>query len=103
MTDPIKPALSPEEWALRHHFIQCFDSWDEETVGVGEVSAGPDYLHLTSHQHPIIAVFDAQSDRHALAALALHGQPFGFGPKPARKYPGKSTRTAPGQCPVKHG
>lgn len=80
-TAPMKPALTAEEWARRFHSIQCYDSWSEEQsekTGVGEISADLDYLRLTSHQHSEIANFSAPSDRHALAALALYGQPFGF-------------------------
>jgi hypothetical protein len=81
MPDEIRPALDPEEWARLHHWVQCYDSWSDEQsekTGVGEISAGPDYLTLTSHQHGEIADFSAPTDRHALAALALHGMPFGF-------------------------
>ncbi len=76
----IKPALTVREWGRKHHAIQCFDSWDESKVptGVGEIEAGPGYLYLTSHEHGDFADFSAGSDRHALAALCLHDQPFGF-------------------------
>ena len=81
-TEPtIPPALTPEEWARPHHFIQCYDSWGDgvdRRTGVGEINAGPKYLTLTSHQHSEIADFNAPTDRHALAALALYQQPFGF-------------------------
>lgn len=80
--EPIQPALSPEEWEARYHWIQCFDSWEGEEVqritGVGEIRADDAHLSVTSHQHHLHAVFDAPSDRHALAALCLYGQPFGF-------------------------
>lgn len=84
MPDQIPPALDEREWALLrrgHVALQCYDSWDEEvskTSGVAEVTAGADYLTLTSHQHPDFADFSAPADRHALAALCLYGQPFGF-------------------------
>lgn len=77
----IRPALSEREWQSKHHWIQCYDSWSEEAAaksGVAEIKAGDGYLHLTSHQHPDFADFSAPTDRHALAALALCGQPFGF-------------------------
>jgi hypothetical protein len=35
-------------------------------------------LHITEHQYPRYGVIDTPEQRHALAALALHGQPFGF-------------------------
>lgn len=76
----IKPALPEWEWAEKHHYVQCYDSWDEfaAKTGVGEIKAGPDSLRLTSHQHQEFADFSAPTDRHAIAALALHEQPFGF-------------------------
>lgn len=71
----IEPVLSATEWAHRHHLIQCFDSWDMfGPVGVAEIKAGPDYLHLTSHQHALVADFSAPADRLGLAALCLHGR-----------------------------
>jgi hypothetical protein len=81
MADEIRPALTAEEWAKRWHTIQCFDSWDEEEQnrsGVGEIHVEAGHLLLTSHEHSLRANFSAPADRHALAALALHGMPFGF-------------------------
>lgn len=81
MSEPITPALSPEEWKLSWRRIQCFDSWDNEESnlsGVGEIYAGGGELLVTGHEYHFRANFSAAKDRHALAALALHGQPFGF-------------------------
>ena len=78
-------ALTAGEWSemrrYGHLSRQCFDSpWDDDEAkhGVSEISASADSLHLTSHQHGRYATFDAPGDRHALAALCLHEQPFGF-------------------------
>lgn len=51
-----KPALRAEEWAAGSPRLDWHVDWN---VGV-------------------IAQMRDESDRHALAALALHGQPFGF-------------------------
>ena len=58
MTEPIKPALTPEKWreALR---------WAPQRV-------------LCDFGPPVGVHYVEESVRHALAALALHGQPFGF-------------------------
>lgn len=75
------PALSSVDWLGSLNHIQCYDSWSDEVserCGVAEISAGEDYFQLTSHQHPLIADFSAPSDRHRIAALALHRQSFGF-------------------------
>jgi hypothetical protein len=77
----VEAALTPAQWADEHRLVQCFDSWSDEVAartGVAEISEGPGYLHLTSHQHGEFADCSAPSDRHRLAALALHDQPFGF-------------------------
>ena len=78
-------ALTAGEWSemrrYGHLSRQCFDSpWDDDEAkhGVSEISASADSLHLTSHQHGRYATFDAPGDRHALAALCLHEQLFGF-------------------------
>jgi hypothetical protein len=58
MPDEITPALTPEQWWLAR--------------GAKEISLGEEWLHVGN------ALIDPRLDRHALAALALHGQPFGF-------------------------
>lgn len=71
MADEINPALTPEEWgAVRawpgvqrrgeHTFLQLLG---EEVYYEREGAA-----------------ISFEEDRHALAALALHGKPFGFEP-----------------------
>lgn len=63
MAEDVKPALSAEEWA---DVASDPDWWAAEADGLGRV-AGECLESRT----------DAER-RHAAAALALHGQPFGF-------------------------
>src|SRR5687768_15322393 len=62
MSDEIKPALTPEEWkagAFLERDGACAYLWPDGTFDVdGNRVEG--------------------RERHAVAALALHGQPFGF-------------------------
>lgn len=64
----IKPAMSPEEWK-------------QGETGDGQVFrtprswvSDPDALWVSDESHGSTRV----KDRHATAALCLHGQPFGF-------------------------
>ena len=60
MTNEIRPALTPEEWAdalAWPHGLKDYLVRPAERIGYGD---------------------DAPSDLHRVAALALHGQPFGF-------------------------
>lgn len=59
MSETVKPALTPEEWAE----LRLRDERGTARIDGGRVEAE--------------GRFDAEP-RHALAALALHGQPFGF-------------------------
>lgn len=72
----VKPALTAEEWA------------DFESYGV-ELSEGSDgvlvqsvssrgRLDIEPAEGTIATVDNEDGSRHALAALCLHGQPFGF-------------------------
>ena len=71
MTDPITPALTPEEWESKE---LAWPTVALSTTGdKGELSVWDGELDDDSH---FVKVKD--SDRHALAALALHGQSFGF-------------------------
>lgn len=63
MSDEIKPAMSAEEWQRK----QSRDAWINPEDG--QLYVGDDEWEW----RPVIA-----QDRHALAALALHGRPFGF-------------------------
>lgn len=62
----IKPALRPDEWAMPSDKfsgpIPGFIDWEDGTVDVQGGAAG----------------IKGERFRHMLAALALHGQPFGF-------------------------
>ena len=69
-------ALTPVDWSATR--VQCYESWDDTKSGVAEIVTEYGQFLLTSHQHPVIAVFSAPSDRRCVAALALHGQTFGF-------------------------
>jgi hypothetical protein len=67
-THATPPALTPEEWArARQDDLPQFE-------GGGRVSTAIETAHLYS-----VRAWDlTPGDCHALAALALHGQPFGF-------------------------
>lgn len=76
----VNPALTPEQWAVKHYNLKDFDSdiqvfppdpvmgRVEETLSVGGCCYDYSYHHSYHHD----------AARHALAALALVGQPFGF-------------------------
>lgn len=81
----IQPALTPNEWERQYLIVQA-ETYGEDDMpsygqGAAEIHAGPDYLYITEHQYPRYAVIDTPQQRHALAALALHMQPFGFTPR----------------------
>lgn len=63
MNEPIEPALTPEEWAEIAPGDGLWDRW--EAVWQDE--------------------FGAHAPEHAMAALCLHGQPFGFTHEDVRK------------------
>lgn len=67
MTAPITPALTAEEWAE-----QRIDRRDHDTI-----TLSPDTGGITVADG-FEGGYVSSDDRHALAALALHGQPFGF-------------------------
>lgn len=70
MSDDIRPALTPEEWAAGEK-VDRFDRWDERFVsGDDNAVTACDEVNCVHIRTPKL--------RHALAALALHGQPFGF-------------------------
>lgn len=74
MADEIRPALTPEEWRKRRA-----ESRDEDYPCVSfKVPPVEDYgRDVLKIKTPADLVLEPP-DRHALAALALHGQPFGF-------------------------
>jgi len=63
--DMVGPALTPEEWANPVNMQLGSDCWIKE----------PQSLLLSTACGCLL--FDVER-RHAIAALALHGQPFGF-------------------------
>lgn len=71
MSDPITPALTAEEWAsgTRYVLVPGTDVWE------GIVRANSDVLNVDANVNEGVAF--RGNERHALAALALHGQPFG--------------------------
>jgi hypothetical protein len=66
VADIIEPALTPEEWAAR----EKFDGFCE---GAKITKEGFRIVYDAG-----TAALDADQLRHGIAALALHGQPFGF-------------------------
>jgi hypothetical protein len=66
--DSITPALTPEEWATKG--VGRTDEWYAFIASDGTL-----VVDSTGHYHER-SIDD--EDRHALAALALAGQPFGF-------------------------
>lgn len=64
MSDEVKPALTPEEWAE----VRDDPTWWADRM--------QEAAHDTS-QH-LMTYLDEPYRHHALAALALHGQHFGF-------------------------
>jgi hypothetical protein len=71
----IKPALSHDEWGALRVFRERRDvgSWPVS----GEIAVVGDAIRVGPPEFaPSVLV--TSDDRHALAALALHGQPFGF-------------------------
>jgi len=84
-----QPALTHEQWAERDYRPRArdIDAWDREkperrttddsTQYVAKIGIGYDgCVTLMSRAHEWVAV--PPPARHALAALALDGQPFGF-------------------------
>lgn len=76
----VTPALTPKEWAAKEAEVS---SWLRIAVlqdGLLAVSVAPDDAHANDGESsPIHMATVGYAERpHALAALALHGQPFGF-------------------------
>lgn len=76
MGEPIPPALSPEEWAKRQIAAK---GWLAYIVSEEDAPDEVGQLGITSSGHDGES-FEGRA-RHAIAALALHGQPFGFKPQ----------------------
>ncbi|HEX6533456.1 MAG TPA: hypothetical protein VF041_02595 [Gemmatimonadaceae bacterium] len=89
-TPSLSPALTPEQWRDRDYRQQAaeIDSWakrtadreatDDATEYVAKLglTAGGDCVIVMSRAHDKVLV--PPPARHALAALALHEQPYGF-------------------------
>ncbi len=73
----IEPALTPEEWAAKWITIQA-KGYDSARNGAAEIKWGENGFYLTEHEHDRYGVFDEPRMLHKVAAIALHGQPFGF-------------------------
>ena len=76
MTDPLKiePALSAEQWAAKR--IDCPNGATVE-ISTNEQRAGA-LLGSCENCVTWLHGIEARGERHGIAALALHGQPFGF-------------------------
>lgn len=71
----IKPALTPEEWASRDRQDVCIDHAGRIAIS-SEVWM--DNSDGDAYRVSVTATIDDVEGRHAIAAFALHGQPFGF-------------------------
>ena len=67
----VQPALAPAEWNIGQRVTL------EQKVRVEHDGNGSEFLTIQDKPHHASYAFSG-NDRHALAALALHGQPFGF-------------------------
>jgi hypothetical protein len=63
----VKPALTPEEWSAKEYYRENSD----------QVKLCGKYLSVNNDESETCSLHDSEA-RHALAALALHEQPFGF-------------------------
>lgn len=71
MSEPVKPALTPVEWA--------HGGASDGTNFYVEIGGGIEKPSLALYQGDVGIAFRRGSGfAHAVAALALHGQPFGF-------------------------
>lgn len=83
MSEPIKPALTPEEWpSLAKKFYRREVDCRSITIarpdwGVFMLQERPKPLGEPGYDYYRIAAVSPE-ECHALAALALYGQPFGF-------------------------
>lgn len=67
----IQPALTPGEWSNQHFSVG-------EVFGAGVDNCGDFHVMLSCGGNVGTGIELDAHRRHALAALALHGQPFGF-------------------------
>lgn len=66
MSEPIKPALTPEEWAGATH----------RDPAVYPMATDPRWLQEVIDGY--MSMYADEPAHHKTAAVALHGQPFGF-------------------------
>lgn len=78
MSEKIEPAMAPEQWAEMRYEEHGHGRQEPTFVAwVGDDFTGTGYF-ATHTDAPESQARPTQAGRHALAALALHGQPFGF-------------------------
>ncbi len=83
MSEAANSALTPEQWEAHFTFPEGGYFSDQMVrLGKGEDSVGVPLLLwdeiAVTYDSAVCAVRIPASERHATAALALHGQPFGF-------------------------
>ena len=81
MSDTLKPALTAEEW--KSPKVMFRDGKYDEGYGIELIPTGDRRYFVERNTWAVVfdgswAVAMADETRHRLAALALHGQPFGF-------------------------
>lgn len=95
MSEKIAPALTPEEWSL---------ALDESTHVMASLDKDG-FAELRDKRLRVTLSSSEDTDdiypngRHALAALALYGQPFGFTPEDVRLVLGCVIRYGPEKAP----
>lgn len=79
MSDQVKPALTPEEWGPNPTINPVFRGW-ASAEDSGSFALHGRVLRVTASDKRTgrAITLNVTDERHALAALALHGQPFGF-------------------------
>lgn len=79
MTDVVKPALTPEEWARLNRESVTRLAWGNPGTSDPDFCGTPDPFSFVDGMGEYSNSLAVRPERrHALAALALHGQPFGF-------------------------
>lgn len=69
--ETVRPALTPEEWKL----LSCETPLEKVALGM---DASMSTMLVVTHRTETGATLVGTRELHAVAALALHGQPFGF-------------------------
>jgi hypothetical protein len=83
MSDAIKPALSPQEWAALCVEWPDYEGQDPPATVVmldNQHARGPHTMTIESYggRGGLEEFAFVDGERHVVAALALHGMPFGF-------------------------